>query len=53
MKQGKTYSLADVIIGLMMEDVNLGSIAVMTFNVEDFMGVNNIAIINPEWRSEC
>ena len=27
----------------------LGNIAVMTFNVGDFVGVNKTEIINPEW----
>lgn len=52
LEQGKTYSLVDMIIRLMMEDVNLGNIAVMTFNVGDFMGVNSTEIINPEWYFE-
>ena len=47
LRQGKTYSLVDMVIRLMMEDVNLGQIAVMTFNVEDFVGVNSTEIINP------
>lgn len=55
LEQGKTYSLVDMIIRLMMEDVNLGDIAVITFNVGDFMGVNRskAEIINPEHYSEC
>ena len=52
LEQGKTYSLVDMIIRLMMEDVNLGDIAVMTFNVGDFVGVNGTEIINPEWYFE-
>ena len=47
LRQGKNYSLVDMVIRLMMEDVNLGQIAVMTFNVEDFAGVNSTEIINP------
>ena len=47
LRQGKTYSLVDMVIRLMMEDVNLGQMVVMTFNVEDFVGVNNTEIINP------
>lgn len=47
LRQGKTYSLVDMVIRLIMEDVNLGQIAVMTFNVEDFVGVNSTEIINP------
>ena len=44
-----SYSLVDMIIRLMMEDISLGNIAVMTFNVKDFIGINNTEIINPEW----
>ena len=44
----KSYSLVDVIIRLMMEDVSLGPLAVMTFNVGDFVGVNSTEIINPK-----
>lgn len=44
----KQYSLVDTIIRLMMEDNSLGDIAVMTFNVGDFYGVNNIEVISPE-----
>lgn len=47
LEKGKTYSLVDMIIRLMMEDVNLGPIAVMTFNVKDFVGVNHTEIVNP------
>jgi len=43
----KHYSLVDLIIRLMMEDTSLGEKAVMTFNVGDFMGVNNTELINP------
>ncbi len=46
--KGKHYSLVDTIIRLMMEDTSLGEIAVVTFNVGDFYGVNNTEIINPE-----
>lgn len=31
-----------------MEDVSLGPLAVMTFNVGDFVGVNSTEIINPK-----
>lgn len=53
LEQGKTYSLVDMIIRLMMEDVDLGDIAVMTFNVGDFMGVDKTEIINPEYYFGC
>lgn len=43
-----TYSLVDVIIRLMMEDITLGEIAVFTFNIKDFVGVNNVELISPE-----
>ena len=46
--RNKSYSLVDMIIRLMMEDISLGEIAVMTFNVGDFVGVNNTEIINPK-----
>ena len=45
----KTYSLVDMIIRLMMEDVTLGDIAVFSFNVKDFVGVNDVKVISPEW----
>lgn len=45
----KTYSLVDMVIRLMMEDVTLGDIAVFTFNIKDFVGVNNIDVMSPEW----
>ena len=45
--KGKPYSLGDMIIRLMMEDVSLGPFAVLTFNVGDFVGVNSTEIINP------
>ena len=45
----KTYSLVDLVIRLMMEDVTLGDIAVFTFNVKDFVGVNNVVVVSPEW----
>ena len=45
--KGKGYSLVDMIIRLMIEDVSLGDISVMTFNVGDFYGIRNIEIINP------
>lgn len=45
--KGKHFSLVDTIIRLMMEDTSLGEIAVMTFNVGDFYGVNNTEIIDP------
>ena len=48
LSKGKQYSLVDTIIRLMMEDVSLGDIAVITFNVGDFYGVNRTEIINPE-----
>lgn len=44
----KQYSLVDTIIRLMMEDASLGDIAVITFNVGDFIGVNNIDVVSPE-----
>ena len=43
----KAYSLVDMIIRLMMEDVSLGPIAVLTFNVGDFAGVNHVEVIDP------
>lgn len=52
-KNGKHYSLVDMIIRLMMEDNNLGPRAVFSFNVEDFAGVNAISVIDPselKWR---
>ena len=48
LNKNKQYSLVDTIIRLMMEDVSLGDIAVMTFNVGDFIGVNNIEVVSPE-----
>jgi predicted nucleic acid-binding protein len=48
LNRNKSYSLVDMIIRLMMEDISLGEIAVMTFNVGDFVGVNNTEIINPK-----
>lgn len=45
----KTYSLVDMIIRLMMEDKTLGELAVFTFNIKDFVGINNVEIISPEW----
>lgn len=47
LEKKKQYSLVDTIIRLMMEDVSLGDIAVLTFNVGDFYGLNNTEIINP------
>lgn len=46
-EMGKSYSLVDMIIRLMMEDVSLGPIAVLTFNVADFIGVGSVEVINP------
>lgn len=43
----KSYSLVDMIIRLMMEDSSLGHIAVVSFNIEDFIGVNNVEVIDP------
>ena len=37
----------DMIIRLMMEDSSLGPIAVVSFNIEDFIGVNNVEVIDP------
>ena len=45
----KTYSLVDMVIRLMMEDATLGEIAVFTFNIKDFVGVNNVEVVSPEW----
>lgn len=47
LNQNKSYSLVDMIIRLMMEDSSLGSIAVVSFNIEDFIGVNNVEVIDP------
>lgn len=46
LKKGIGYSLVDMIIRLMIEDVSLGNIYVMTFNEGDFYGIRNIEIIN-------
>lgn len=46
LKKSKGYSLVDMIIRLMIEDVSLGNIYVMTFNEGDFYGIRNIEIIN-------
>lgn len=45
----KTYSLVDMVIRLIMEDVTLGEVAVFTFNIKDFMGVNSVEVVSPEW----
>ena len=45
--QGKSYSLVDMIIRLMMEDVKLGPVSVLTFNVGDFININNVEVISP------
>ncbi|MCH5221288.1 MAG: hypothetical protein J1F05_03035 [Muribaculaceae bacterium] len=42
------YSLVDMIIRLMIEDTSLGSVALLTFNVKDFVGINNTEIIDPQ-----
>ena len=47
LNQNKSYSLVDMIIRLMMEDSSLGPIAVVSFNIEDFIGVNNVEVIDP------
>lgn len=47
LNHNKSYSLVDMIIRLMMEDSSLGHIAVVSFNIEDFIGVNNVEVIDP------
>lgn len=47
LNQNKSYSLVDMIIRLMMEDSSLGPIAVVSFNIADFIGVNNVEVIDP------
>ena len=47
LNHNKSYSLVDMIIRLMMEDSSLGSIAVVSFNIEGFIGVNNVEVSDP------
>lgn len=42
------YSLVDMVIRLMMEDVSLGQLCVYTFNTKDFLGVNFTDVCSPE-----
>lgn len=42
------HALVDLVIRLMMEDVNLGPLAVYNFNVDDFSGVGNTEVISPQ-----
>ena len=48
LKRGKHYSLVDMVIRLMMQDKSLGRVAVMTFNVKDFIGAETgVEIVDP------
>lgn len=41
------YSLVDIIIRLMMEDVDLGDKSVLSFNKNDFTGIKNVDVFSP------
>lgn len=47
------YSLVDMIIRLMMEDISLGPLSVYTFNTKDFLGVNSVEVCSPENQEDC
>lgn len=47
------YSLVDMIIRLMMEDMSLGSLSVYSFNIKDFLGVNSVEVCSPVNQADC
>ena len=46
-EQKKGYSLVDMIIRLMMEDVSLGELNVLTFNRKDFLDLGQDRVFDP------